>query len=65
MKAKKLEEQLFDAESRADSNKAAAQILTEFVNSGRASIDPDGNVQLLDQPSQSNYTELEKADFEM
>ena len=59
MKAEKLEERLFDAEARADSNKAAADILTEMINSGKASIDPDGNVKVLEQISKNNYCELD------
>jgi len=54
-----LEQQLRETANQSKSNKAAADILTNFIDKGQAKLEVDGSVSLLQQLGESNYVELE------
>jgi hypothetical protein len=45
-RTKSLRDSLAASEREAQSNRSAAQILTQFINNGQAYVDENGNVQL-------------------
>ena len=50
-RTKTLRDSLAASEQEAQNNRTAAQILTNFINSGQAYQDDQGNVLIRDQPN--------------
>lgn len=60
---RELEEQLQNANDLAANNNAAAGILSGFISKGKAKMQNDGSVTLVQQDDQDNYVDLEPEDL--
>ena len=60
---RELEEQLQNANDLAANNNAATGILSGFISKGKAKMQNDGSVTLVQQDDQDNYVDLEPEDL--